>query len=276
MKSIVRLGLTLSLLGGTVLGSSLVQPAAVLAMPEADALKRLDPIPVFTITNPQGIPILASVPNAKDKTKKVQIATFFMSHQDAQALLTTLKAQNSDVAKDAKILALSMHQAYDIKTKNKAKADTLIFEFLPPKQQIDAALAVLKQNGQNVKEFNDIPLFFATGGADKGLLTIEQGQNKAIPFYFSQSDLQSMLDQLKTRDPKLSSTTKMQVTTLSKIVDSLIKETGTGIQQITLVPDRSALQYALQQQNGTKTPAKAGAAPANPSATPAKPATKTK
>ena len=272
MKSIVRLGLTLSLLGGTVLGSSLVQPAAVLAMPEVDALKRLDPIPVFTITNPQGIPILASVPNTKDKTKKVQIATFFLSHQDAQALLTTLKAQNSDVAKDAKILALSMHQAYDIKTKNKAKADTLIFEFLPPKQQIDAALAVLKQNGQNVKEFNDIPLFFATGGTDKGLLTIEQGSNKAIPFYFNQSDLQSMLDQLKTRDPKLSSTTKMQVTTLSKIVDSLIKESGAGIQQITLVPDRAALQYALQQQNGptgTK-------APVNPSAAPAKPAAKTK
>ncbi len=276
MKSIVRLGLTLSLLGGTVLGSSLVQPAAVLAMPEADALKRLDPIPVFTITNPQGIPILASVSDAKDKTKKVQIATFFLSQQDAQALLTTLKAQKSDVAKDAKILALSMHQAYDIKTKNKAKADTLIFEFLPPKQQIDAALSVLKQNGQNVKEFNDIPLFFATGGADKGLLTIEQGQNKAIPFYFSQSDLQSMLDQLKTRDPKLSSTTKMQVTTLSKIVDSLIKESGAGIQQITLVPDRSALQYALQQQNGTKAPAKPGAAPASPSTAPAKPAVKTK
>lgn len=267
MKSIVRLGLTLSLLGGTVLGSSLMQPSAVLALPEADALKRLEPIPVFTLTNSQGIPILASVANAKDKTKTVQIATFFLSQDDANSLLTTLKAQKPDVVKDAKILALSMRQAYDIKTKNKAKSDTLVFEFLPPKKQIDAALAVLKQNGQTVKEFNDIPLFFAIGGADKGLLTIEQGTNKVIPFYFNQQDLQGMLDQLKTRDPKLSSTTKMQVTTLSKIVDSLMKENSAGIQQITLVPDRSALQFALQQQNaggakaGTGTPAKPLAAP---------------
>lgn len=276
MKSIVRLGLTLSLLGGPVLGSSLVQPAA-LALPEAEALKRLDPIPVFTLTNAEGVPILASVPNPKDKAKQVQIATFFLSQQDAQSLLTALKTQKPDVGKSAKVLALSMRQAYDLKVKNKAKEDSLIFEFLPPKQQIDAALAVLKQNGQNVKEFNDIPLFFATGGTDKGLLTLEQGQEKVIPFYFSKQDLQGMLDQLKQRDPKLSSTTKVEVTTLSKIIDSLMKENGAGIQQITLVPDRAALQFALQQQNSAagKAPGAkpATAAPAKPStAAPAKPA----
>jgi Tic22-like family len=280
MKSIVRLGLTLSLLGGTVFGPSLIQTPAAFAMPEADALKRLEPIPVFTLTNGQGIPILASVADPKNKAKQLQIATFFMSQQDAQSLLTTLKTQKPDLGKDAKILSLSMRQAYDIKTKNKSKADTLVFEFLPPKQQVDAALAILKKDGQNVKEFPDIPLFFAIGGADKGLLTLEQGKEKVIPFYFNQQDLQGMLDQLKQRDPKLSSTTKVQVTSLSKIVDSLMKENSAGIQQITLVPDRAALQYALQQQGGSKAPAKAGtAAPAKsgatapPASTPAKPAT---
>jgi Tic22-like family len=263
MKSIVRLGLTLSLLGGTVFGPSLIQTPAAFAMPEADALKRLEPIPVFTLTNAQGIPILASVADPKNKAKQLQIATFFMSQQDAQSLLTTLKTQKPDLGKDAKILSLSMRQAYDIKLKNKSKADTLLFEFLPPKQQVDAAIAVLKQNGQNVKDFPDIPLFFAIGGADKGLLTIEQGKEKVIPFYFNQQDLQGMLDQLKQRDPKLSSTTKIQVTSLSKVVDSLMKENSAGIQQITLVPDRAALQYALQQ--GGKGTAKPGAAaPAAP------------
>jgi Tic22-like family len=264
MKSIVRLGLTLSLLGGAVFGPSLVQTPAALALPEADALKRLEPIPVFTLTNAQGVPILASIANPKDKAKQIQIATFFMSQQDAQALLTSLQTKKPEIGKDAKILSLSMRQAYDIKIKNKSKADSLVFEFLPPKQQVDAALAVLKQNGQNVKEFPDIPLFYATGGADKGLLTLEQGKEKVIPFYFNKQDLQGMLDQLKQRDPKLSSTTKVQVTSLSKIIDSLIKENSAGIQQITLVPDRAALQYALQQQkpagNQKAAPAKPGAA----------------
>jgi hypothetical protein len=276
MKSIVRLGLTLSLLGGTVFGPSLIHTSPAFALPEADALKRLEPVPVFTLTNGQGVPILATVADPKNKAKQLQIATFFMSQQDAQTLLTTLKTQKPDLGKDAKILSLSMRQAYDIKIKNKSKADTLVFEFLPPKQQVDAALAILKQDGQNVKDFPDIPLFFAIGGADKGLLTLEQGKEKVIPFYFNKQDLQGMLDQLKQRDPKLSSTTKVQVTSLSKIVDSLMKENSAGIQQITLVPDRAALQYALQQQGGQKGSPKPGAAaPAKPgtAAPAAKPAT---
>ncbi len=251
MKSLIRLGLALSLLGGTVLGQALIETAPAVALSETDALKRLEAIPVFAVTNKEGIPILASVPNPKDKAKQVQIATFFMSQQDAQSLVTVLKQQKPDVGNTAKVVALSMRQAYDLKTKNKDKAESLVFEFLPPKQQIDDAVAVLKQNGQDVKQFNDIPLFYSTGGKDKGLLTIEQGANKVIPFYFNKKDLQGMLDQVKQKDPKLSSTVKIEVTSLSKVLDSLLKENGAGIQQITLVPDKAALQFALEQQKAT-------------------------
>ncbi len=268
MKSLIRLGLTLSLLGGTVLGQALIQPKPAVALSETDAMKRLEPIPVFAVTNKDGVPILASVANPKDKTKQVQIATFFMSQQDAQSLVTALKKQKPDVGNSARVVALSMRQAYDIKVKNKDKAESLVFEFLPPKQQLDDAVAVLKQNGQDVKQFNDIPLFYSTGGKDKGLLTIEQGKNKVIPFYFNKQDLQGMLDQLKQKDPKLSSTIKVEVTSLSKILDSLLKENTAGIQQITLVPDKSALQFALEQQKA----AGQGVAPANkPAATPTAP-----
>lgn len=274
MKSLIRLGLTLSLLGGTVLGQTLIQPAPAVALSEADALKRLEAVPVFAVTNKEGIPILASIPNPKDKAKQVQIATFFMSQQDAQSLVTVLKKQKPDVGNTAKVVALSMRQAYDLKTKNKDKAESLVFEFLPPKQQLDDAVAVLKQNGQDVKQFNDIPLFYSTGGKDKGLLTIEQGANKVIPFYFNKKDLQGMLEQLKQKDPKLSSTVKIEVTSLSKVLDSLLKENGSGIQQITLVPDRAALQFALEQQKAAGGGARTAptAAPAAPAAAPVKPA----
>jgi Tic22-like family len=279
MKSLIRIGLTLSLLGGSVLGQTLIQPAPAVALSEADALKRLEPIPVFAVTNKEGIPILASVANPKDKTKQVQIATFFMSQQDAQSLVTALKKQKPDVGNTAKVVALSMRQAYDMKMKNKDKAESLVFEFFPPKQQLDDAVAVLKQNGQDVKEFKDIPLFYSTGGKDKGLLTIEQGSNKVIPFYFNKQDLQGMLDQLKQKDPKLSSTIKIEVTSLSKILDSLLKESSAGIQQITLVPDKSALQFALEQQKaagGATAPKPSGAAAPASQAKPTAPAPKAK
>ena len=175
-----------------------------------------------------------------------------MSQQDAQSLVTVLKKQKPDVGNTAKVVALSMRQAYDLKSQNKDKAESLVFYFLPSKQQIDDAVAVLKQNGQDVKQVNDIPLFYGTGSKDKGLLTIEQGTNKVIPFFFNKKDLQGMLDQLKQKDPKLSSTVKIEVTSLSKVLDSLFKENSAGIQQITLFPDRSALQFVLDQKNNSK------------------------
>jgi hypothetical protein len=270
MRSLVKLGLTLSLLGGSVIGSAVVKPPIAVAIPEADALKRLDPVPVFAVANQEGVPILGSVPNPKDKTKQVQFMTFYMSQQDAQGLVTLLKTQKPDIGKNARVVTLSMRQAYDIKIKNKDKAESLVIEFQPSKQQVDAAIAVLKQNGQNVKDFKDIPAFYAVGGKDKGLLTIEQGKNKVIPFYFNKQDLQGMLDQLKQKDPKLSSTTTVQVTSLSQLVSALMKDNSTGIQQITLVPDRASLEYALQQQKaaGGNKPA-AGAKPPAPATSPA-------
>jgi Tic22-like family len=268
MRSLVKLGLTLSLLGGAVLSSAVVRTPTAMAIPEADALKRLDPVPVFAVANQEGVPILGSVPNPKDKTKQVQFMTFYMSQQDAQGLVTMLKTQKPDIGKNARVVTLSMRQAYDIKNKNKDKAETLVIEFQPTKQQVEAAVAVLKQNGKSVKEFNDIPLFYAIGGTDKGLLTIEQGKNKVIPFYFNKQDLQGMLDQLKQKDPKLSSSTTVQVTSLSQIVGALLKDNSTGIQQITLVPDRTSLEYALQQQKaaGGNKPAAGGKPSTSPSA----------
>jgi Tic22-like family len=268
MKSLVRWGLALSLFGGGMIAAPVLQPPAAIAMTEAEALKRLESVPVFAITNQQGVPILASVPNPKDKTKQIQVATFFLSQQDALSLVSNLKSQKPDVGKDAKVVPLSLRQAYEIKSKNKDKAATLAFDFIPQKAQLDAAMAILKADGQDIKQFNDVPLFFAVGGAEKGILTLEQGKEKIIPFYFNKQDLQGMLDEAKQKNVKLASSTKIQVTSLSQVMESLLKDKSQTANQITLVPDRAALQYAIQQQGGQKP----GAAPAAGGQKPAAPA----
>jgi hypothetical protein len=269
MKSLVRWGLALSLFGGGMIAAPVLQPPAAIAMTEAEALKRLESVPVFAITNQQGVPILASVPNPKDKSKQIQVATFFLSQQDALSLVSNLKSQKPDVGKDAKVVPLSLRQAYEIKTKNKDKAATLAFDFIPQKAQVDAALAILKQDGKEVKQFNDVPLFFAVGGAEKGILTLEQGKEKIIPFYFNKQDLQGMLDEAKKRNAQLASSTKIQVTSLSQVMDSLLKDKSQTANQITLVPDRAALQYAVQQQGGQKPGAAPAAGGQKPAAAPA-------
>lgn len=272
MKSLRRSGAVLSLLGSLLLGPALSPfvPSAY-ALPEAEVLKRMEGVPLFTVTNQEGLPILATVPNPQDKAKNVQVATFFVSQQDANNLLTNLKSSKPDLGKIAKVVPVSLRQAYEVVKKNKDNQDNLVFQFLPGQQQIDSAMNVLKQNGQQVKEFRGIPLFYAVGGKDKGLLTIEQGQEKLIPFYFNQQDLQGMMDQLKKQDPNLSSTAKMQVTTLDQVVDSLLKESGPGINEITLVPSREALDYVIKQQGGTQGQKPQAQPQAAPAAKPSQP-----
>ena len=246
---------------------SVTRNMTAVAIPEADVLKRLERIPVFTVTDPKGTPVLASVPNPEDKTKQVQIAYFFMGQTDAQALLKKLQTDKPDIGKGAQVVTLSLKQAYTIQNENKDKKDELVFQFLPTQQQIESAKGVLTKNGLDPAKFTGIPLFYAVGGKDKGLLTLQQGEEKVIPFYFSQKDLEGMLANLKEQDAKLSESTSVAVTSLDRVVGSLFKEKGGEIEQIALIPDRSALKYVIEQQKAAGGGAAAPAA--QPQAAPA-------
>jgi hypothetical protein len=142
---------------------------------------------------------------------------------------------------------------------------SLAIQFVPPKQQLDDAVAVLKQNGQSFKDFNDVPLFYATGGSDKGLLIMEQNKTKVIPFFFSKQDLQNLIGLIKQKDPKQSSTMTVQVTSMTLVLGTLLKDNSAALQQFTFMPDSASLKYALQQQKaaGGNKPA-AGAKPSAP------------
>jgi Tic22-like family len=259
MRSLIRWGLALSLLGGGMIAAPVLQPSAAIALTEAEALKRLERIPVFTVTDPKGNPILASAPNPKDKSKRIQFVNFFMNQQDALGIINTIKSQNPEVGKTATLKAIPLRQAYEFKNKNKDKAETLVFNFIPQKAQLDAAMDILKKDGKTVQQFNDIPMFFPADSSGKGLITFQIDKQTIIPFYFNKQDLQGDLEQIKKQNPKQGAKTVIKVTSLSLVLESLLKGKDQSTQQITLVPDRSALQYAVQQQGGQKP----GAAPAS-------------
>lgn len=284
MKGLIRWGLICSLAGGGFAGTSLLGQTATIAQTpeaetpkpgapaaevseerEAEVVKRLESVPAFAVTDEKGSPVLAAVPNPKDKSKKIQVATFFMSQTDAQSLVDNLKSKKPELGKSARVTLISLRDAYEITKKNKDKQEQLVFQFIPTKEQVDFAKAILKAEGQNVEQFQGVPMFFATGGKEKGLLTIEQGKDKIIPFYFRKQDLQGMIDTLDKQKSPLSGTTKIQVTSLDRLVGSLLKSEDATSKQIMLIPDRNALEYAAQQQK-KKSPPASGAAPAQPEA----------
>jgi hypothetical protein len=119
MRSLVKLGLTLTLLGGPVLAPAIISPQSAVALPEQEALKKLERIPVFVIMNQDNVPLIADIADPKDKTKKIQVMNFFMSPQDAQSLMSGLQTKQPDLAKNMKVVTATFRDAYDFKLKNK-------------------------------------------------------------------------------------------------------------------------------------------------------------
>jgi len=257
---LTRSGIVAGLIGGALVGPSLLKTVPAIALPEQEVLKQLGGVPVFTLTNAQGSPILASNPQQKNGP---QIASFFLSQKEAQAVLGQIKTKNAALGKTARVTPTSLGKAFEIARQNKDKKD-VAFQFVPTQQEVSAAETLLRAKNPKFKQFNDVPLFYAVDTKSKGLLSISSKQNNAriIPLYSSKQDIQGIVDQLKQKKPQLAATTQIQVTSLSQVVASMLKENGPEIKQLTLIPSPEAraflstLQKAPNNQRPAVPPAK--------------------
>lgn len=241
MKLLARWSVVIGLVGSSLLGPSLLRSMSAIALPEAEVLKRLQTIPVFTVANAQGSPILASDPQQKNGP---QIATFFVSQKEAQGFLNQIKAKNAAVGKTARVVPTPLGKAFEVARKNREKKD-IAFQFVPTRESVTSAETLIRKTDPKFGKFNDVPLFYAIDTKSKGLLSITapKDNSKIIPLYFNQQDLQVVVDQLKKQNPKLGATTQIQVTSLSNVVASMLKENSPEISQITLIPSPEARAY---------------------------------
>lgn len=248
MKSFIRWSATLGLIGGSVLGSALAGNMQALALPQDQIVKKLDSVPVFTITDPKGAPLVASVNNGD---KKGSIAGVFISQHDAQAFIERLKKDNPDLAKNVKVVPVSLGEVYQLAEANKNKPDHLDFAYVPVQQQVDSATALLHQSGQQ-QQFKGTPLFVARAGKDKdkGYLTVQEGNQQVIPFFFDKEQLQTMVDRYKQQKPSEAATIEIQPVTLEGVIETLKTGNDQKLNNIVLVPSRESLEFlsSLQQQ----------------------------
>ena len=246
MKVIGRWGATLSLLGSAVVGSSLIGNTQALALPQEQILQKLGPVPVFTITDNKGAPLVASVPNTQNKAG---VAGVFINQGDAQAFVEQLKKKNPDLAKNVRVVPVSLGEVYKLDQANQNKPNALDFAYVPAKQEVDAAQALLRQGGQKVEQFNGTPLFVARAGSEKGYLTIKEANNQqVIPFFFNKQELQTMLERFKQQQPKLAPTIEIQVVNLEGVIETLQKRNDNQLNQIVLVPPKASIDFVRSLQ----------------------------
>jgi Tic22 family protein import component len=232
MKSLLRIGATLGLIGTTALSTWLGTTLQALALPTEEVVKILQGVPVFTIVDAQGAPLVA-VGNDKEKVTGV-----FISQQEANGFLQELKKQKPDVGSQVSVQPVSLGEVVKIAQANAKQPEPLGFAYVPIPSEVQAA-----QKIPNSEYQGGVPLFVARGGQDQGYLTIQQGNEQIIPFFLEASQIQQMVEQFKKEQPSMANSIVIDVVAMENVISTLQTSDDAMLKQIRIVPTQEAIQF---------------------------------
>jgi hypothetical protein len=251
IKSLLKLAASASLIGAIFL--SPIANINAEAATEKEVFEKLGGVPVFTITDDKGTPILGSVnQEASAENANRQLLLFFLNPDDATALINQIKTSNPQVGSKAQVIVRSMNDAYQVIQDNKDEA--IAFQIVPSQTSLDAARKILVAQGKPPEQLPNVPVFFATGGKDSaegGLLTLEQDGQQIVPFFFEQKDLEGLIARARQEQADVSNTS-IQVTSLFQVLDSMISDNDAATrdtERFTFVPSRQAFEYVIENSD---------------------------
>ena len=243
-KLLVRWSAILGIAGTTFIGSGTLENLTALALPEDQILKKLDPVPVFTIADEQGAPLVAS---GEDQAK---VAGVFISQGDAKEFVNQLKTQNPELAKKVKVVPVSLAEVYKLSESAESKENALNFAYVPQQEAVNSAKTIGEANNQPYQ--GGVPLFVAKGGEDKGYLTIEKDAQQVIPFFFDKQQLEEMVAKFKEQKPDVAASVDIEVVPLEGVIETLETSEDKMLEKIVLVPSAESIQFLQNSsaQNG--------------------------
>ncbi|MFZ1027182.1 MAG: Tic22 family protein [Limnoraphis robusta] len=258
MKLIARLSVVFGIVGSHLLINPVLPPGVpgffsmgiqpALALTPEQILEKLGAVPVFTITDAEGSPLVGTAESGGQSASVVEV---YISRQDAQAFINKLKTENPQLASSVQVTAVPLGKIYEIGQQNQNNPERLMFAFVPTQQQLNSAKSVLQANGQDINQFRGVPLFIARAGADDRVITVQQGDKQAIPFFFTKEDLQGMLEQFKTQQPDLISSVKIEVVPLEVLLEAFRTDNDQFLDLVILIPPRETVEYIQQQRQSS-------------------------
>ncbi len=250
------LGFALGLVSSAVLA---VQPTH--ALTDAQIIEKLQSIPVITLTDKSGAPLVAPL---NDKQKGVFTAVY-LGQKEVNATLQKLKTSNPTIAKQLQIRVVTLGDVYKTQVTNSGdkKLNVLI---VPSEAQVKSAISLLKKNDPTkAQQFDGVPLFVGVAGKPKGYVSINSAQDnkRIIPIFFDKEQLQAVLDKFKREQPKLAPTAEIQVISLDSLLTQMRAKNEPLYSQIILARSREMAEYVANPAGQAKptTPAKPAVKP---------------
>ena len=264
MKSLVRWGTTLSIVGSTLLATVTSSIAPVIALSDQEIKLKLDNIPVWLITNPQGLPLSRPLPEQNGKQGGGSVTGVYMSQQEAQAFISELRnvkdkdPKMAQMVKSLQATPVPLGVIFQQVQNTKNQPNRLLFAFKPIDKEVKGAMDLLKKSGQQVKQFRSIPTFLVRFAPDKSYVPIKLGnqnnEQEVVPVFFSMQDAKNLLNQVKPKYPKAD----IQVVDVDGILSTLQEKDDPWLNKVVFFPNPEARQYIqkLPKQNApnSKTP----------------------
>ena len=232
IESLVRWSAKLGVAGALFLSFGMVENLPAWALPEEEVLRKLDPVPVFTIADEQGAPLVAS---GEDEAK---VAGVFISQQDANQFVDRLKTKNPELADKVKVVPVSLGEVYKLAESAKTQENALNFAYVPQETAVNSAKTIGESN-----YVGGVPLFVAKGGEENGYLTIEKDSQQVIPFFFDKGQLDEVVAKFKEQKPEIADSVDIEVVPLEGVIETLETSEDKMLEKIVLIPTEESIQF---------------------------------
>ncbi len=234
MNSFLRWSLTLGLIINPVANLTLMPPAPVLALPQADIIEFLGGIPVYSVLNQEGSPIGQQLENGS------VVTPVFMSRTEADAFLEQLQQQDPELGRSYSVQMLPLSRIYEIARETSTRSSRLFLEFIPSGRELQAARQLATENGQ--KYPGNVPLYIAKLQSDQSYLTIKQDDQEVVPLFFEKTTVQQWVDAISQAQPGLASDIQINVISLSGLIANLEKNDNQLLRSLRFWPSQEMLK----------------------------------
>ena len=203
---------SVALSAGVAFGSLGLISAPAQAIPEADAIKKLQVVPVFVITDAKGVPL----PIPQDKQL---VLPLYLESAKANQQLAALNKSNPNLKAAMVAIPLNVmnEKVIELNKQLKDKSKPLVAPIVGNNLDRTEAIKILKGQGLTEKQINEglnVPVFFT-----KPFLTIKTPEGPRGVFFFSYENLENALAKLPAPErAKL----KPQVADLTAVLREII------------------------------------------------------
>jgi len=196
-------------------------PAPAQAIPEADAIKKLQVVPVFVLTDSNGVPL--PIPRDKELVliprDKELVLPLYLESAKANEQLAALNKSNPSLKAGVVALPLNVmnEKVTELNKQLKDKSKPLVAPIVGNDGDRTQAVKILKEQGlteQQIREGLNVPVFFT-----KPFLTIKTPEGPRGVFFFSYENLENALSKLP---PAERQKLKPQVADLTAVLREII------------------------------------------------------